>query len=140
MTIFPFIDGVVANDVPEEQLPRYTELAWDFNRNDFIVQDGRYVEVYENEAVKVWIYKAILTPRYRHLIYSWNYGSELEQLIGKTHELENLTSEVRRYLEDCLLINPYIKSIEDVVVSQTKEIVEISFTAFTIYGKVEIYV
>ena len=36
------------------------------------------------EAMKQVIYKILNTERYQHIIYSWNYGVELEDLYGRT--------------------------------------------------------
>ncbi len=50
---------------------------------------------------------------------SWKYGCELEELIGKTYNDEDyLLSETKRMIEDALLINPHIKSVEDVSVNK----------------------
>ena len=67
------------------------------------------------QALKGWIYFALKIARYRYPIYSWEYGSELETLIGKSFDDEDyLQSETKRFIEDALFINPHIKSVEDV--------------------------
>ena len=40
--------------------------------------------VTENEALKVWIYKAILTERYRYLAYDDSYGITIEPSVGES--------------------------------------------------------
>ncbi|MBH7464776.1 DUF2634 domain-containing protein, partial [Clostridioides difficile] len=35
------------------------------------------------EALKQTIFLTLNTERYQHLIYSWNYGAELNDLIGE---------------------------------------------------------
>ena len=90
-------------------------------------------------ALKGWIYFALRIARYRYPIYSWKYGSELETLIGKSFDDEDyLLSETKRFIEDALLINPHIKSVEDVVVNKQEEKLNISCTVNTKYG--DIYV
>ena len=89
--IFPFIngdDGILDNNYTD--LPIYKECAWDFVNDKAIFVDGSPKIVYKNEAIKVWIYKAIKTNRYQHEIYSWDYGCEIESLIGKGFEVGRL--------------------------------------------------
>ena len=86
-------------------------------------------------ALKSWIYFALKIARYRYPIYSWKYGSELENLIGTTYEDEDLMqSETKRYIEDALLINPYIKSVDDVEVTKEEEKIHITCNVSTKYG------
>ena len=43
----------------------------------------------------------------------------MEELIGKTYDVEDyLLLETKRMIEDSLLINPHIKSVEDAVVNK----------------------
>ena len=110
MTLFPFISNV--NEVKvDNSFPLYKEVAWDFKRNSPILENGNFKTVEGNEALKVWIYKAILTPRYNHSIYSWDYGSELMDLIGKAYTPSLTKEEAKRYIKEALLINPYILEV-----------------------------
>lgn len=95
---------------------------------------GRIVEGLE--AIKIWIWLALQTPRYRYYIYTWDYGSEFEDLIGQGYTKEYIEAEAQRMTEDCLLINENIQSISDFSVSIENEKVTISFTANTIYGAI----
>ena len=57
---FPFIGTNIA--VTEEDLPLYQEYAWNFDIDKFIYDNaGNHVLVEGNEAIKVWIYKALKT-------------------------------------------------------------------------------
>lgn len=99
---------------------------------------GRMVEGLE--AIKVWIFLALKTPRYEHVIYSWDYGSELETLIGKSYPKEYMESEVKGILEDCLLVHEHIKSISKVEVTTDGDALTVEFTANTTYGEININV
>ena len=35
------------------------------------------------EAIKVWIWCALHTQRFRYAIYSWDYGADVEQYFGQ---------------------------------------------------------
>lgn len=97
---------------------------------------GRIVE--GKEAIKVWIWFALQTPRYRYYIYSWDYGSEFEELIGQRYTEEYIDTEVRRMTEDCLLVNKNIQSLTDFSVNMEDCCLTMSFTANTIYGDVKV--
>ena len=74
MSLFPFISNVDEVKV-DNTFPMYREVAWDFKSNTPIIQNGDFKIVEGNEAIKVWIYKALLTPRYNYSIYSCIYYS-----------------------------------------------------------------
>ena len=58
-----------------ESLPLFVEYGYDFDKQCFRYDEkGQNLMVTENEALKVWIYKAILTERYRYLAYDDSYG------------------------------------------------------------------
>ena len=95
---------------------------------------------YKNEAIKVWIYKAIKTNRYQYEIYSWDYGSEIESLIGKGFEIGFIKSETQRYIEEALLINPYITKINKIDVEFSKDVLTAYVDLETVYGRLDMYV
>ena len=139
--IFPFIngdDGILDNNYTD--LPIYKECAWDFVNDKAIFVDGSLKIVYKNEAIKVWIYKAIKTNRYQHEIYSWDYGCEIESLIGKGFEVGFIKSETQRYIEEALLVNPYITKINKIDVEFSKDILTAYVDLETVYGRLDMYV
>ena len=110
MSLFPFVtykEDIVKNN----SFPLYKEVAWDFKRDIPILENGEFKIVEGNNAIKVWIYKALLTPRYNYSIYSWNYGSELMDLIGKAYTPSLTKEEAKRYIKEALSINPYILEV-----------------------------
>lgn len=141
MSIFPFIngdDGLL--EVSNNNLPLYKECAWDFVNDKAIFVDGSPKIVYKNEGIKVWIYKTIKTNRYQHEIYSWDYGCEIESLIGKGFEVGFIKSETQRYIEEALLINPYITKINKIDVEFSKDILTAYVDLETVYGRLDMYV
>ena len=97
------------------------------------------VVVTEKEAVKVWIWNAIRTPRYRYMIYTWAYGSEFESLLGRAYTENLKTAEAPRFLRECLLINPYITAVKNITVTFAGAKLTVEGTAETVYGEVPIY-
>jgi hypothetical protein len=61
-------------------------------------------------------------------------------LIGYYYSEEYLYSEVKRYIEDCLLENPHITGIDNLTVSHEKDDLSISFRMITDVGEVEMNV
>lgn len=137
--IFPEIDFEPSTDNPiklQQNLKPLKEYAWDFDKGEFLLKDGRFQLVEGNEAVKVWTWKALSTSRYRYLAYSWDYGSELENLIGNGLTSELTKSEIERYIKEALLISPYIKSIDNFEITIDDSSIAAAFTLNTVYGEV----
>lgn len=89
------------------------------------------------EAVAQAIYKILLTERFKHLIYSWNYGVELEALIGKSYSVYE--SELQRIVKEAVLQDKRINTISNFMMTQSgRNAVSIAFTAETIFGDIPI--
>ena len=137
MSLFPFISNTDEVKV-DNSFPMYKEIAWDFKRNTPIIQNGDFKIVEGNEAIKVWVYKALLVPRYNYSIYSWNYGSELMDLIGKAYTPQLTKSEAKRYIEEALKINPYILDVNVIDTDFKDSILSANVKIVTIYGESEV--
>ena len=132
MSLFPFM----RSDTEEVgHITTYQEYEFDFNTNTFT---GKLLE--GKEALKMWIYKAILTPRYTHFIYSWDYGQDLDELIGQGYEQDYIKSEVERRITECLLVNEKITRCHGFDINLINDTLHITFTAETIFGEVTINV
>ena len=135
-SIFPsFVEEVRAIEQNKNNtLPVAKEIAIDFNTGEPIIKNGDFVVVEKNEAIKVWCYYALKIAKGRFLAFTNNYGSELEEkIIGKQYNSDT-QKQVKRIVEDCLLVNKYIKSIDNVAVSFDDKInIEIELT--TVYQK-----
>lgn len=137
MSLFPFISNTDEVKV-DNTFPLYKEIAWDFKRNIPILENRDFKIVEGNEAIKVWVYKALLTPRYNYSIYSWDYGSELLDLIGKAYTPSLTKSEAKRYIEEALLINPYISEVNVLDTDFKDGILSANVKIVTIYGESEV--
>ncbi len=135
---YPFTGAVSVNTYTSD-LPVPKEYAWDFGQDCFLYDKvGRHIIVEKDEAIKVWIYKALSTERFRYLAYSWQYGIELRPFIGKVMGVQQRYSEIKRVIIECLMVNPYIKSIDNVAIDHEGDKVTISITITTIYGEVSV--
>ena len=135
-SIFPsFVEEVKAIEQNQNNtLPVAREIAIDFNTGNPIIKNNDYVIVEKNDAVAVWCYYALKIAKGRFLAFTRNYGSELEEkIIGKQYNYE-IYSKIKRIIEDCLLVNKYIKSVDNVQVEFDDRLtIEIELT--TVYQK-----
>lgn len=140
MSLFPFINKNNEVKTTTEKLPVFKEYAWDYHSGQHIFEKGKIKVVEKNEALKVWIYKVLKTDRYKFLGYSWQYGHEFTQLIGLSMTNEEKQTKFQRLLEECLLINPYIQSLELESVLVDEDDITMNIQVETIYGEVTINV
>lgn len=89
---------------------------FDFNAGEFVMTPTRKIAGAQGtEAWILWCQKAIRTPRYRHLIYSRDYGQEFEELIGRGYSRAVQESEIQRIARETLMVDPRTASVEDFV-------------------------
>lgn len=89
------------------------------------------------EAVKQAIRKALITPRFRCLIYSNQYGSEIEQAYiadGNT-TIDFIEATMEAYVKDALLPDTRIVACYDFKAEQKEDGVYIAFKCDTVYGE-----
>ena len=137
MSLFPFISNT--DDVKvDNTFPMYKEVAWDFKKNIPILENGDFKIVEGNNAIKVWVYKAILTPRYNYSIYTWDYGSELLDLIGKAYTPSLTKEEAKRLIKEALEINPYVLEVEITDINFKDSLLSADIKIVTIYEESEV--
>ena len=67
-------------------------------------------------AIEQAILKNFDTERFAYVIYSKNYGIELEKYIGKDYNF--IRSDLQRAIEECLLVDARIYSINNLQFTQ----------------------
>lgn len=132
-SIFPFFNDFTIAD-QYNPYPMYKEIAWDFERNIPIFVNTKPKYVTGNEAIKVWCFKALKTSRFRYEMYSWDFGGELEKMMGKSYSPKIIKAEVTRAIEEALLINPYIKYVSQISTDFENGHLKVDCTINTIYG------
>ena len=126
-----------------EEMPTFKEYAIDFKTGEYIKDENNDIKVLEkNEALKVWIFKALKTERFRYTdVHSDNYGSELETNIGTVYQKSVKDALMINQIRDTLLVNPYITECYNFEISNEDEYVpQITFNVRTIYGELEMEV
>lgn len=140
-SIFPFIDTSIIEDKEESVKDEVLcEYAYDFE-NNCLAKDasGRNYYVYGNDALRIHIYKALMTERFRHVAYSQDYGNEMLSLIGQNMNEEIAMMEVKRYIIEALMYdNMYIEELKDFRFEITRSKMEIRFTVVSVYGEMEV--
>ncbi len=89
------------------------------------------------EAIRQLVMKILYTERYAYVIYSSQYGVELDRLIGKDYDF--IVSDLERTITEALLADDRILSITDFVAEQTAiDKMTATFTVNSVVGSVNI--
>ena len=128
--VFPFIEPNAQEVI---SLPVLREIAWDFTRDCAIFQNGAPVYVERQEAVKVWVWKALHTPRFGYEIFTAAYGHDFDKLIGSSWSEELKAAEARQYLTEALTACPYIRAVRDIVLTFADCTLTAAFTIESMY-------
>lgn len=133
MSLFPFLTNELEGVAKQEIAYKEYEFDFQFGKLTGKVLEGK-------EPLKMWIYKALLTSRYIHPIYSWDYGQDLVELIGQGYEIDYIKSETERRVQECLRINERIKNCHSFEINFINDQLQVSFTADTTFGEVAVNV
>ena len=126
--MIPKVNDDLQNDFEYEELPTRT---FKYNIADQVIT-GHTDEL---EAMKQAIYLILNIERYENLIYSWNYGVELQDLFGK--EMNYVLPELKRRITEALLQDTRITNVTDFNFETNKGKVHITFKVVTIFGEVQ---
>lgn len=127
--MIPSTNTILSTDIEIEQLPSLNyRMIFDQNRIIGTVD--------EQEAMKQVIYKILNTERYEYVIYSWNYGIELQDLIGEP--VSYVCAELIDRITEALTQDDRIDSVDnfDFTFPQ-KNVISATFTVHTIYGDID---
>ena len=115
-------------------LPLLRDAAMDYEKGAPLFAGGNPVVVSGLEAVKSWAWRAIQTARYRYSSFSWDYGCELENLVGQPYGQDTRRSEAVRYVREALEVCPYITSAQASVEGLEGSSLHIRVVMRTVYG------
>lgn len=124
--------------IPQTAEYKFTQLAEQPTRTycvDFA--KGRCVGFIDGiAAMKQAIFLILNTPRFRHLIFSWNYGHELSDIFGEDTELAKC--EAKRLITEALTQDERIRSVEEFEFgTPEKGVLSVCFTVNTVFGELE---
>lgn len=138
MSILPsFLEELSNIDIAESEENKVIEVPREYGI-DFTTGQltGKIVEGLE--AIKVWIWLCMHTERFRHAIYSSDYGTSLEQYFGRVLSDEYINTDCESEITDALLMNEYIESVEDFEVVRNSDSLDIKFRVVTKFGSLEV--
>lgn len=84
------------------------------------------------EAVKQAVYKILNTERFDYIIYSWNYGVEIKNLIGQ--HISFAVPELERVITEALMQDDRIEEVTDFNFSINKNEIVINFKVISTEG------
>jgi phage baseplate assembly protein W len=87
------------------------------------------------EAMKQVVYKILNTERYEHIMYSWNYGIELDDLFGEP--VNYVISELQRRITEALVQDDRIQNVDGFEYQTNRKAVSLTFTVHTIFGDIQ---
>ena len=128
--------GQTPETVSEETaLSLFREWAVDWENQTFALRNGQPYLVSGDEALKIWVTKALRpeSERFRYTAWSAGYGNELASLLGGCVDQGILESQVRQYVRDALLASPYIREVDGFSFTKEGSRVEAAFTVHTVY-------
>lgn len=126
--MIPTTVNITALTFTEEQLPSLT-YKLDYDKQTILGTCDKLV------AMRQTIYSILHTERYEHLIYSWNYGFETNDLYGKDVNL--MMSLLKDRITEALLVDNRISSVTDFSVEAEKGKTKMLFTVTTTEGDIE---
>lgn len=127
--MIPSTNGFLSRGFTIEQQPTKTyKMNLDTEKSV-----GGYTD--EQEAMIQAIYKILNTERYKYVMYSWNYGVELEDLFGEP--VTYVVPELERRITEALMMDERILEVTDFEFDTSKKgTVRVSFTVNTKFGEV----
>jgi len=124
--------------IPVETITDAAELPSKTYRLD--LEKGRIVGKVDGiAAVNQAIHKAIITPRFKCLIYNHQYGNEAEAAVtAKDATRDYIEATLEGFVRDALRPDTRILSISDFAIDFEGDAAHISFLAETIFGATEV--
>lgn len=119
-------------------IPNINSLSYDLTSEiqtskTYKIEDNKIIGFCDDiEALKQTINNILNTERYDYLIYTWNYGVELKNLIGKSKDL--VMTELKRLIKEALIQDDRIDDVEDFTFSFEKNKLNVKFKVITAEG------
>lgn len=120
-----------------EQFPEFT-IASQPSRTYALVLEQNIAQgmVDDAEALMQAIYLILNTERYQYVIYSWNYGIELIDLVGR--EKSYVLPELERRIREALLQDDRIMAVSRFEFTIRKSRYTVTFVVESIYGNFDV--
>ena len=102
-----------------------------------LLDGNRIIGTCDNlNSVKQSVFKILNTERYKYLVYSWNYGIELNDLYGKSPMY--VCPELERRVKEALFQDDRITDVGDFEFNTSKKgVISVTFTVHTLFGDLD---
>lgn len=115
-------------------------FLFDFSTGDFVVKDGKVVEIEDIGALRIWIEKVLRTEKLKFEVYEREdrdneYGVLIQKLImGQKYPKNFIESEIKREINKVLTAHPLIKSLSNWEITKEDISLDIKFQVNSVYG------
>lgn len=108
-------------------------FLFDFEIGEFLLKDGKIQETNGVESLKTWIQNTLRTEKGKYKVYvDTEYGISKEDLIGSNYGIDFVEEELKREVEESLLIHPCVSTITDFSLTKEDKLLTISFSVTTV--------
>lgn len=121
------VEDIETEETPVVETSRTYKI--DFNTGEIL---SEFID--DDESIKQAVIKAIYTYRDVFLIYSTDYGSEIDEIYGEQYSQEYLELEIPTLIEDALMVDERIKSVGSFEIEVSGDVAYVTFVVETIYG------
>lgn len=131
--MFPIDETGLAADTQteEEKAAVGRSFVFDYDTKSFKITDGAVNECTGVTAVKQWIELLIRTLPGKYAVYDNDFGVSTDELIGyKSVPIGFIYSELKREIEDGLMLNPSIDSMDNFTAIRDNGVLTVSFTVY----------
>lgn len=126
--MIPAINEAFLQDFVETQIP-----SKDYELN---IPNSKINGIVEGlEELKQAIYFILNTERYEYLIYSWDYGVELKDLIGQPYSY--VIPETERRITEALIQDDRVNAVTDFNFERNKNKLHVTFVVNSIFGDIQ---
>ena len=122
---------ILMNDIEEVEYPSRTYKI-EVRENKEEDRINGYID--DLKAIQQAIYLILNTERYKYPIYSWDYGVELVDLIGKP--IPYVISEIPRRITEALTQDSRITNVRDFEFEKNASKLHVTFVVETTLGSV----
>jgi phage baseplate assembly protein W len=127
--MLPVTGNILERDFKMVQIPSKTFRLDTENKRVTGMVDGL-------DAVKQAVFCILNTERFEWLIYSWNYGVELNGLFWKSTGL--VKAKIKKRIKEALQQDDRIQSVDTFSFESNGRILHVSFIVHTTYGEIMI--
>ena len=106
-----------------------TSYLYDYKTGDFVLRNGKLVELYGKAAIAAWLEKIIRTEKFRFRVYdNVDYCVTIERLIGGVYPKGFVEAEIKREITEASLYNSYIVDLVEWSFERDEDYLKVGFT------------